>query len=102
MTYDHQVTLISETYSENDIGEMVPAETKTKILCREQSVGRSEFYTAAAAGHRPEVVLVVHRYEYNGERKVDYKNTRYNVIRAYAVNTEEIELVCEAPAHGRS
>lgn len=95
MTYDHEVTLIAQTMGEDDIGNQIPVETETTILCSKQSVGRSEYYNAAAAGLRPELVLIVHGYEYNGERIVRFEGSRYNVIRTYETDFEEIELTCE-------
>lgn len=95
MTYDHEVALIAENWVKNGAGDWVPNETRTTVLCAEKSVTRGEFYQAAMAGLKPEVVLVLHRYEYNGERKVEYEGAVYSVVRTYAVNTEEIELMCE-------
>lgn len=93
--YDHEVTLVAETCATNDAADVIPSETKKTILCREKSVSRNEFYQAAAAGHKPSVVLVVHRYEYDGQRRIEYEGSRYTVLRTYAVDIEEIELVCE-------
>lgn len=98
MTYDHEVTLIAETYVENEIGEWIPVVTRTAVLCAEKSVTRIEFYQAAMAGLRPELVLVIHRCEYNGERKVEYEGAVYSVVRTYATDNEEIELTCERKA----
>lgn len=101
MTYDHEVILINEVYVENEIGERVTQETRSPVLCGEKSVGRSEYYAAATAGHKPEVVLVVHRYEYAGQTAVEYEGVRYSVLRTYAADNEEIELTCErVAAHG--
>ena len=94
MTYDHELTLISETITEDEIGNQVPTETAVTVLCGLRSVGRSEFYGAAAAGLRPELVFVVHGYEYDGQRKVVFAGERYEVIRTYAVSFEETELTC--------
>lgn len=95
MTYDNEVILISQTYIQDEIGNQIPAENQTTILCGEKSVTRSEFYNAAANGLKPEVILVVHRYEYSGEKKVIFEGVRYRVIRTYSDNPEEIELTCE-------
>ncbi|RJQ25529.1 MAG: phage head-tail adapter protein [Peptococcaceae bacterium] len=95
MTYDHELTLISQTYTEDEIGNQIPTETETVILCGLKSVGRSEHYNAALTGLRPELIFVVHGYEYNGEKKVVFEGVRYNVIRTYAVDFEELELTCE-------
>ena len=95
MTFDHEVTLISETITEDEIGNQIPVETETTILCGKKSVTRSEFYNAATAGLKPSIVLVVHTYEYEGQQRLEFEGERYKVIRAYEVSTEELELTCE-------
>jgi SPP1 family predicted phage head-tail adaptor len=95
VTYDHELTLIGQRIEEDEIGNQIPAETETTVLCGLKSVGRSEFYDAAASGLRPELVFVIHSYEYSGERVVKFQGVRYNVIRTYQVDFEEMELVCE-------
>lgn len=97
-TYDHELVLISETIQEDEIGNRIPIETRKTILCDKKSAGRNEYYQAAAAGLKPELVLIVHAYEYNGEQLVEFEGKRYSVIRIYELNDEEIELVCERKA----
>jgi len=94
-TYDHELTLIGETIEEDEIGNQRSVETRTTILCSVKSAGRSDFYSGAAAGLRPELVFLVHAYEYNGERIVEFEGKRYSVIRAYQTGIEEIELTAE-------
>lgn len=98
MTYDHELTLINQTVVEDEIGNQVPVETETVILCGLKSVARNEYYSAATAGLRPEIVFIIHPYEYNGEQKVIYEGIRYSVVRSYSVNMEELELTCERMA----
>lgn len=98
MTYDYELILVQQTFTEDEIGNQIPVETQTPILCGLKSVARSEFYNAAATGLRPELIFVVHGYEYNGEKKVIFEGVRYNVIRTYAVDFEEMELTCEKVA----
>ena len=95
VTYDHELTLIGQRIEEDEIGNQIPVETETTILCGLKSVGRAEFYDAAASGLRPELVFVIHAYEYGGERVVKFEGVRYNVIRTYQTGTEEIELTVE-------
>jgi SPP1 family predicted phage head-tail adaptor len=95
VTYDNELVLIDHTYAENEIGNSIPSETRTTILCGEKSVSRREFYSAAASNLRPEVVLVVHSFEYNGQTDVEYKGIRYKVIRTFSPNAEETELTVE-------
>lgn len=100
VTYDHELTLISQTITEDEIGNQIPIETRTTILCSLKSVGRSEFYNAAATGLRPELVFVIHGYEYNGEKAVEFEGSRYSVIRTYQMGFEEIELTVERVSGG--
>ncbi|MGF9909406.1 phage head closure protein [Brevibacillus porteri] len=97
MTYDHELTLIIPGRIEQDeIGNEIQTDPiETTILCGLKSVGRSEFYNAAAAGLRPEIVFVIHAYEYNDERLVVFEGARYRVIRTYATGFEELELTVE-------
>jgi SPP1 family predicted phage head-tail adaptor len=95
MTYDHEVTLINQTYTEDEIGNQIPAETESTILCGRKSVTRSEFYKAAVNDLKPEIVLVVHPYEYDGQAKVRFEGTPYKVIRTYEASLEDLELTCE-------
>lgn len=94
-TYDYELTLISETIEEDEIGNQQPVETRTTILCSVKSASRSDFYSGAAAGLRPEYVFTIHAYEYGGERIVEFEGVRYRVIRTYQTGTEEIELTAE-------
>lgn len=94
-TYDHELVLIGETIVEDEIGNQKPVETRTAILCSVKSAGRSDFYSGAAAGLRPDIVFTIHAYEYSGERHVEYEGVRYRVIRTYQTGIEEIELTAE-------
>jgi SPP1 family predicted phage head-tail adaptor len=95
MTYDHELILITETITEDSVGNQIATESETVILCGRKSVTRSEFYNAAVSGLKPQEVFVIHGYEYTGQAKVKFAGAKYNVIRSYAVDFEETELVCE-------
>lgn len=95
VTYDHEITLIGSTVEKDEIGQDIEVPTYTTILCGLKSIGRSEFYAAAQAGLRPEITFIIHGYEYNEEKEVEFEGYRYKVIRTYAVDVEELELTCE-------
>ncbi|EJL44024.1 phage head closure protein [Brevibacillus agri] len=95
MTYDHELVLIGQKFESDEIGNQIPVETRTSILCCLKSVGRTEFYNAAVAGLRPTAVFVIHAYEYSDEQQVEFNGLRYRVLRTYATDTEEVELTCE-------
>lgn len=97
MTYDHELTLIGPgIVVKDEIGnETVEPSPETTVLCGLRSATRSEFYGAAAAQLRPELVFLVHAFEYSGQRNVRFEERDYRVLRTYGEGTEEIELTCE-------
>ena len=95
MTFDNELTLISESYVEDEIGNMVPVEQKQVILCNVKSITGAEFYRAATVGLNPEKIFGVHPFEYNDEKFVEFEGKRYKVLRSYQPDLEEVELTCE-------
>lgn len=100
MTFDNGLTLISSTITYDDIGNPIETPTKIDILCGLKSIGRTEFYNAAANGLKPEYTFVVHAYEYSGETYVEFSEDdtpkkRYKVMKTYKKDMEELELTCE-------
>jgi len=95
MTYDYELTLIDYTIDYDEIGQEIKVPVRTNILCAVRSTGRNEFYAAAQAGLKPEITFIIHAYEYNGEKEVEFEGQKYKVIRTYMKDFEEMELVCE-------
>nr|WP_309099072.1 phage head closure protein [Fredinandcohnia onubensis] len=102
MTFDYELTLIRVSYIENDIGDHIPTENKSVILCDVQSVTRSEHYSAATHGLKPEIVFVVNKFDYQGQKEIEFEGVRYKVIRDYTskqakgiADFETIELICK-------
>lgn len=100
MTYDYEIALIHQTYTENSMGDPVSVETETVVLCGLKSIGRNEFYQAAATGLKPELIFLIHGYEYNGEQKVKFEGATYQVMRTYATSFEELEMTCSGLVKG--
>lgn len=96
MTYDHEIELINQvSWTTDAIGNQIPVTTETTVLCGIKSIGRNEFYSAALTGLKPEVTFVVKNYEYSGQTKLVFDGATYKVLRTYATDTEEMELICE-------
>lgn len=93
--YDHKLFLLGSGYIEDELGNQIPSESRHPILCKVDSVGRNEFYSAASSDLRPEIVFTIHKYEYDNERKVEFDGQQYSVLRTYSTGFEEIELTCE-------
>lgn len=94
-TYDNEVTLISIGIGSDVLGNQIPIEEVSVILCSKKSVSRSEFYAASANGLKPKLLLTIHTYEYSGQTALIFEGTRYEVIKTYEPSFEEIELTCE-------
>lgn len=103
-TPNDELHLISyESESTNDVGDVIPGkEIRQTVLCTVKSVNRSEFYSAARNGMRPEAVFEVNKYDYNKEKIVEHDGQRYDVIRDFMPygkadleSFERIELVCQ-------
>lgn len=88
------ISLISETYTENDIGDFIPVETYTEVFASKKSIRQSEFYQAQAAGLKPSIAFDVRSVEYNDEKLLEYDGKKYGIMRAYD-RSEFIELICE-------
>lgn len=96
MTYDYEVTLIGTTsYTEDEIGNQIPVVEETTILCSKKSVSQNEYYSAAQAGLKPEIKLVIHPYEYNGQKKFRFEGTPYKLIRTFEADPENLEITGE-------
>lgn len=75
------------------VGNQVPKRSPREVYARIESVGRSEYYAAAAAGLRPEIKAVICRYDFDGETEAELGGKRYAVIRTYAaIDSDRVEL----------
>ena len=90
-----ELILIKETPVFDEVGNQIMQETLTTVFCDVKSVSRSEFYNASSVGLKPTLVFKVHLFEYENEELVEYEGIKYNVIRTYIVDSENIELTCE-------
>jgi len=102
---DDACTLIGERRTRFDeCGNEITEPTERTVFCRIASVTRSEFYSAATASLRPELVVVLSdAADYQGESLVRYPaevGRVYSVLRTYrgrsaATGPDSIELVLE-------
>ena len=90
-------TLVSETKTQDSIGQWISTETEREIFCEEYSITRNEWADAGRLGLNPEICLKTHIGNYNDELVVKYQNKRYSVYRTYKQG-EEIELYLERKA----
>ena len=86
------ITLISQTYAQNDYGVQIPTETTRDIYCDVKSISQREFYAAGEAGLKPELRFDVFAYDYNGEKLIEHNGNRYAVYRTYQASNNVLEL----------
>lgn len=88
--------LIGETYEYDVIGQLIPTEVKTEILCHIESIGQREFFSAGQYGINSDLKIVTQAVNYNNESIVEYNGARYGIYRTFRKNnSDEIELYCE-------
>lgn len=92
MARDDVIYLIKD--QEDAHGVHVPVEqTERMVFCRVRSVTRSEFYTALNAGMQPEYVFELSvADEYEGERRLRYRDKVLDVVRTYEPDDGSIEI----------
>ena len=82
---DDAITLIAETvtgYDEN--GNEITQRTERELMCQVFGVTRNEFYAAAVADFRPDIVVRLSDVaDYNGEAQARYHGEEYTIIRTY-------------------
>ena len=95
MLYRDVIDLVDATTVVNDLGDYVETETTSRVFANKKSIRQSEFYQAMANGLQPELMFEMKVIDYNNQDKLYFNNKKYNIIRAYNRNGEDIELVCE-------
>lgn len=80
----------------NALGEKYDAVTfDDYVFCDEKSIRMTEFYQAATTDYKPSITLTLKQADYAGQRYIRFEDEVYTMIRTYAVNSEDIEVVLE-------
>lgn len=103
--YNNEITLYKKVLVGKDkLGQPIYDKVKRTILCTEASIGFNEFYRASTTDFRPEIKVIIHRFEYDNEEYCYYKEIPYRIIRTYFHNgttrqynldPDELELTLE-------
>lgn len=71
-------------------------ETRRRVFCTVRSIGQQEAYLAMGQGLNPEMKIVLaHDFEYRGEEICEVDGTRYQVLRTYITEADEIEITLQ-------
>lgn len=88
------ITLISVTQEQDAIGQLVPKETATDVVCTLRSVSLGEWTDAGQLGLSAQYQAAIWSAEYHGEDIVEIGTKRYKVYRTYETG-RKIELYLE-------
>lgn len=93
---DDIITLINQSFAQDEIGVEIATETKTPVWAHLRSATRSEFFSAGQSGLQPSLVAVTPIANYSGQKIAEWRGNRYSVYRTYfAEGGDEIELYLE-------
>ena len=92
------ISLVKRTFTTDEIGQQIPADTTRDVFCAVSSISQSEWFEAGRNGLKPEYRVDMFFPEYDGEEIVEYHGTRYGVYRTYRRNNEVLELYLERKA----
>lgn len=80
-----------KTGKDKDLNAVYKEEIK-EVFADIRSVYGNEFYTAGTQDIKPEAVLIIYPFEYKGEKTIEYDGKRYEVIRNFQKNINELEI----------
>lgn len=95
MDRSDEIKLITESWAEDTYGVLQPTETTKTVFCDVGSVTGSEIAEFGRNGINPELRMTMFRYDYGGQRIVEYNGDRYSVYRTYFARNDTIELYVE-------
>lgn len=99
--YGDVINLLSDSTTTNSIGDAVKTPVSREVFADRKSIRQSEFYQAAAAGLKPEIMFEINLIDYEGERYLTYSEDpaedpkHYTIIRTYEKDRDKIELICK-------
>lgn len=85
-------SLVAETLTKDTTGQSKATEKTTACIGEMKSVYQNEFYKAEQAGIRPQGILVVSAFDYDGQAKLKIGSQTFTIYRTYEVGTDRIEL----------
>lgn len=95
MDRSNVIYLISETKSQDAIGQYVSEEARKMVYCDVRSVSMTEWFDAGRDGMKPSLCFIMFAPDYEGEKIVEYNGKRYGIYRTYVGRNERIELYTE-------
>lgn len=95
MDRSNVIYLVSETFTPDAYGVMIPALTERKVFCQVDSVTLSEWSEGGRIGLNPEFRMRMFSPEYRGEQLLKYNGILYTIYRSYRGRDDTIDLYVE-------
>lgn len=89
------VTLIAQTYEQNEYGVLESHETQRNIFVQVTSVTGTEWFEGGRNGLNPELRFIAFAPDYQDEKILEYNGNRYTIYRTYISRNDTIELYTE-------
>ena len=86
------LTLISQTYDVDEIGQRIPVEMQRTVPALEDAITRNEWLAAGQNGIKAEKVVLTSAINYENEKSAIIDNVRYAVYRSYIKPGAEDEI----------
>lgn len=88
--------LLSTTLYSNSIGVQEERINEVEIpIIKVEDIYENEFYKANEQGYKPTLRLRISNLSYNGEKELEYIDTKYTIIRTQEITADELILICE-------
>lgn len=92
-TFDEEITLVKKgEVIHDEYGNAEYEEVKTVIFCDVKGVDRNQFFNASTAGYKLSYTFVINEFEFSNEDEVIYLDKEYQIIRAYPLGGELLEI----------
>lgn len=92
-TFDEELFLLKQNIEHDSLGNEIITYTEKKVYFNSKNVMMKEFYKASTHDISLEANLEIHAFEYEGEKKVRYKEKIYDIIRTYQTDEENLSII---------
>ena len=84
--------LVSMTGSKDSTGQTKTTPTPKTYIGEVKSITQNEYYKADQAGIRPQGIIIMSRFDYDGETQLQIGSDTFTIYRTYQPGIDKIEL----------
>ena len=95
MTRISEIKLIKQTFTTDDIGQLIASESSNTLIAEVKNASQSEYMQGRQDGISPAFVFHVSIFGYDDETILEYKGERFSIYRTYQADENYIELYAE-------